>query len=1040
MPHRALLILLLGFALGVGYYSLSRGDRVPAQSPDAPQGQARSPAPDIADQTPPTTGPDPYPQASEERRPAPRPGGVVRSSSGLVFKNQPLVARTRHTAAAHPVTAPWLASETDETLAQNGRYRFEGNLDDDPGVVLGLVTDHFVGGAMAEDSDPWPEIVLDPATPLRVEVRDTAGVPSPGARVLVRGQVDLGPAPAQHFTREYLTDPEGAVAIIPHHGTFEVRAFLDRAVSAVWRGDIDGMDGRIVLTLATTFGARGRVVDYQSEDPSELSISVRRAGNSWEEPLVTYAVDPDGTHGNTEIPWPGPGEYVLRLSGPGTCAQERTVAVEHPGGVHTVDFECRLGIGLTFQTLLDGEPEAGVRVTPYWWEPTEWVYAGGQLTDEQGLTHFDNLLPGLIGIIADKPGFVAIPYGPSDLLQSREEAIPLDLERAGMVRGRVTYQGEPVENFEVRTWAGVGLQTSERFRSRADGTFSLDNVRFGALTLHAFTEDLPPCSPEKIEVPETSEAWVDLVLTDSVPIAGKVLDAITGLPIQRARVQAYSAAPEGFTLGTWGIPAWTDAGGRFQGLQVPDDGLILSISAEGYEELLVTDSRPDPVTGELAVVALSRLQELEVRLLAADGVDLTPYKVRVDKQGTGEIVNVDATGYALLQDVKPGICQLRVFPPDGSRVDVQLTLVQGQKWTAEVPVTTGREVLVDLKFEPGAEVPEDIWVQGTFRAPTGSLYGAWASVNDQGFARFDCGSGTRASFEVMTSALVRLATHSAALEPQGSTRVVISVSAETSRVRLVNDEDQPLTDVLVVTWITGDPLNFLQFERSDSQGEIPLASFAADRMSIVVATASMTSLEHVLRLDEDGPLTVRFDTRSKLNLRLLEGDQPAPHVRVVMQTPGVPNASRLKTSDAGGGILYEGLEQGAYELRIDGNGWFPMNFEAQATPGGSPLDIAVRRRGSLEIQLTQAGLPVTGASITLVSKVPDDDVLAWAKSGLIEVQPATWTSDPQGKLRVSGLPAGEYTFSATSADGSGTVQGSATVIGAKLSEAWGAFQ
>jgi hypothetical protein len=1038
MTRRTLLVLFIGLALGAGLYFLPRGNETPTQPAETPGGQPPPSTAETADQALPTASADSSSPAPEGRRPAPRPDGVVRSSSGHGFTTQPLVARTRHEAAAQPATAPWLASETVETQAQDGRYRFEDNLDDDPGVIIALVPDHFVGGAKAEDSDPWPEIVLDPATPLRVEVRDTEGAPTPGAQVLVRGRVDLGPAPAQHFTREYLTGPEGTVAIVPHHDTFEVRASLGRAVSGIWRGDVD--EGRIVLTLTTTFGAQGQVVGYKSEDPSELSVSVRRANSSWEEPLLTYAVGRDGTHENTAIPWPGPGEYVLRLSGPGTCAQERTVAVEHPGGVLAVDFDCRLGIGLTFQSLLDGEPEADVRLTPFWWEATGWVFAGGQLTDEQGLTRFENLLPGSIGIIANKPGIVATPFGPSDFLQASDEAVPLNLERAGIVNGRVTYQGEPVENFEVKAWAGVGRQVSSSFRSRPDGSFSLDNVPHGSLSLHAFTEDLPPCSPEQVEVPETGEAWIDLVLTDSVPLAGKVIDAATGLPLQRAQVQAYAMSPEGITLGAWGIPAWTDPGGMFRDLRVPESGVMLTISAQGYEKLLESGPRPDPVTGEIPVVALARLQDLEVQLLAAADVDLARYKVRVNKHGAGKLVNFDASGRAVIEGVKSGTCRLNVFPPDGSRVDTDLTLVQGQRWVAKVPVTTGREVLVDLKFEPGSELPENTWIQGSFQSPTGSLYGAWASVNDQGFARFDCASGTRAVFDVVTSAGVRLATRSTALEPRGSTRVAISVSADSSQVSLLDRDGTPVSNVLVVTWMTDDPLGFLQFHTSDLQGQIPLANFAADRMSIVVATTSMTSLEHVLKLDEDGPLTVRFDTRSKLNLRLLEGDQPAPHVRVVMHPPGVPNASRLKTSDTGGGVLYEGLEQGAYELRIDGNGWFPMNFEAQATPDGSPLDIAVRRRGSLEIQLTQAGLPVTGASVALVSKTPGDDVLAWANSGLIEVQPATWTSDPQGKLRVSGLPAGDYTFSATSADGSGTVQGTATVVGAKLSEAWGAFQ
>lgn len=53
--------------------------------------------------------------------------------------------------------------------------------------------------------------------------------------------------------------------------------------------------------------------------------------------------------------------------------------------------------------------------------------------------------------------------------------------------------------------------------------------------------------------------------------------------------------------------------------------------------------------------------------------------------------------------------------------------------------------------------------------------------------------------------------------------------------------------------------------------------------------------------------------------------------------------------------------------------------------------------------------------------------------------PASWTSDEQGRIRVDGLPAGEYAYSATSADGSQTVEGGATVVAETVAEVLGMF-
>jgi hypothetical protein len=210
------------------------------------------------------------------------------------------------------------------------------------------------------------------------------------------------------------------------------------------------------------------------------------------------------------------------------------------------------------------------------------------------------------------------------------------------------------------------------------------------------------------------------------------------------------------------------------------------------------------------------------------------------------------------------------------------------------------------------------------------------------------------------------------------------------------------------------------------------------RLSVLARYTGVAGREHLIDLssvqDDDPPIVVHIGADSGIRLFLREGQDPAANVRLGVYPRGLPIFSMPRTSDPAGEVLYEGLEQGTYRAGVDGNGWWPMTFDVEASPNPAPQVVQVRRRGSLELRATAQGLPIPGARFQLISTQEGDDITAWVQAKLIQVEPADWVCGIDGRVRVTGLPAGHYTWT-VSTPGGGAQQGDVQVVGATVTKA-----
>jgi hypothetical protein len=940
--------------------------------------------------------------------------------------------------AALPPIGPGGAGQV--TTTTKGKFEFPADSDPSPSdILIALHPNHFPTIRAGLQTLTPIELELEPSPPLSAWVVTETGDPVPDATVELRGLIPVDRRGARHlFVRDFRTGLDGSAVLFPLPGPLRIVAHAaDGAVSPQWHGTLADADGQVRLVLRETFSCRGRVLEPPATGVTDLMVSLRGPQGKWDEPLAQTAVLSGGTFEFDPVPWVGAGEYMARLEGPGLCTREEPVSVDHPGTTAEVDFTFRTGIAATFEVVdSSGEPVPRARVMPYWWNVDRWVFAGRGRTDAAGKIRFNHLLAGSFGARTSAPGFVDRPHGPWDVAEDAPSPFVLTLQEAGRLTGKVTYKGEPVESFEIRVWTGRAIKISKAFRNRSDGSFAMDRIPRGEVRVLAETDERPPCPSQLIQVPETGVVHVELDLDDGRLINGRVLDVASGLPVADAEIQCWSTAAKGRGLAPWGPRGRTGVDGRFTALRIPSEDVMLAVQAKGYEQILVWDPKPSAPQWSVGAVGIAKLQPLEVQLLAPSGTDLSGYSVRADGEAIGQLVPVNGDGLALIQGMDPGSCRVNVFPPGGGRIETDVDLVPGQEWTVTIPVGSTRTVVVEVRPAQGHTLPEVLWVNGVFPSPTGGVFSSYVRPNQGGEAEFACAAGGRAVFEVLDELGTRLATRSFALTGDGFVRLPITVAPRTVPIRIVDGHGNPIADTLVSTWITGDPLEGFRFNRrSDSRGEISLGDYGASTLSLVVSSVAFQSREHVVDLatwsDDDGPIVVTIKANSSVFLELLFNDQPAPSIRAGLRPPGLTNANQYQTSGPSGELRFPSLEQGTYEVSIRGAGLWPTSFEAAASPDPAPRAVHIRRRGSVEFEVRQGGLPVPNARVTLTSLTPGDDVADWLARNLVSAEPIDLRTDQGGELRVIGLPSGDYSWSAVASDGVATVGGKLTLRGAQ---------
>jgi hypothetical protein len=679
------------------------------------------------------------------RSSAPRRGRVVYSSGGLV----PLGSLIHPGAEPDPASQrTWWLDVTASPIAEpieGGRYELESGLASPQDRVA--FAENAVARGVRIDTELLPDIVLDPAPGLVVRVVDEAGAPVPGATLVSMGTVSIGGADRVAAV-EYTSDGAGKAAISTLPGESVLRVWDQDGRTALWRGKHLGQSGEIPIILRASFSVTGSIAGMpESSSPCELQI--RGPGQDWRELLAVHAID-RANFAVDSVPFTEAGTYVFRLQGPGLQPLETAVEVSAPGESVRIDFDWETGFPLRC-LVLDSveEPVDGVQLVLIWKGETGERMRYLTRTGADGHAEFEHCPDTQIWIRSYADGFIDQRWGPWAAASMTDWRIPLRLEAAGSVRGRVLFEGEPVPDFDLIYWGTDAAQHRvDTIRGAEDGRFEVAAVPLGAAYLTASTDRLPACEPVRVEVRAEPGEEVVLELTSPVVVRGKVVDASTGKGVSGAEVQVHRSY-RAESLGEWGEPAMTGSDGAFEGLRLALGSNSIEISADGYSSLWLPRPMDESSPVDLGPIPVDPWQTVEVQLVSEGVVDFTRYMLTAVAKPDAAPVRFSADGLATLTEMRPDAHSLIVNHEGGQvRVAVDVVVRAGQPTFCTIPIQAGRSIRLHAVVDSGEEEAPQVYAKASYRAPNGEPVTSYHMVRD-GVASINTISADRVTFSLV---------------------------------------------------------------------------------------------------------------------------------------------------------------------------------------------------------------------------------------------------------------------------------------------------
>ncbi|MFY0562434.1 carboxypeptidase regulatory-like domain-containing protein [Archangium lansingense] len=500
-------------------------------------------------------------------------------------------------------------SDKEKTLSDTqGRFTFEALSPGNYKVTVraeGYSDRRFPHVAPA--TTPTLDVVLKPTALVRGVLVDTEGHPVPKAIVQlaesavdedfntqlpppekVAGNDEPGPMggindPHESRVHQLRADENGRFAFERDSpGRFALRVDSDRYLPLQTLVAAPATDLRLVLQP----GARveGRVVDAQGLPLAQVELSLH---TGLDEPEVIAPMDSD-EHGRFVLGGIAPGHYILLARFDQGAPHGTTLPIEVIG-TETLEAVVRLDTGLSVSGIVVDESNRPIPHVQIEAKSATGLYGpqGGDspssskaITDEQGRFTVRHLLPGPCELDIDIPGHelsrvraagtdsrgkqLVVPAGSTD--------VTLTFRYLGGVRGRLVHEdGTPITSFSINSYSHRDPQ----------GAFQ-QNLRWpGPIELAISAPERTPILLSEIEVePGQLKELGDIVMKARRLLRGRVTHALTGEPIEGARVTRKSADSEG-ELSGFGrdLKSSTDTrhDGSFELEGVEADGLVLEV-------------------------------------------------------------------------------------------------------------------------------------------------------------------------------------------------------------------------------------------------------------------------------------------------------------------------------------------------------------------------------------------------------------------------------------------------------------------------------
>jgi hypothetical protein len=1008
-------------------------------------GVEAQPAAALTATAPATAQPDTAPRSTEEGARE----DVAAALEVLVLDRdgQPIPAARVSWTQSFRGTSDLLAWGQDELeqLAQSGRRAttdgrgaavFVAAPGDGERSVVWVTKPGFAPAARLFSSEAAPqrlELRLDRAVAIEVSVVTAAGEPAPSAQVYQLGvsrqearragflgrwesRQEEGALPAddvlQELARVGEADAEGRVAISAAAPVSLLIASLDGARSGLVPVTPD--DSAIQLRLGNGMCSAGGSVAAGAEVGSPESYVVRviwRQANS-ERLLGEATPGASGEWGPLELPVLESGHLQFSLHGDQGFAAPVKQEFPLAGEMLVVNFQVEAA--LTQEVFVRDEeqlPLEDVRVRLFWPEGEIWGHAEAW-SDSRGVALVKGCKPTTVSLRARAKGFV--PLSRDNQYLPAPDDIILVMERSGALSGRVTFEGEPISNFDIFFWReGRGEMTAESFSGREDGVFELAGVSTGALELSATAEGYAQSTPVLVAVGSEPGEPVELELLAGLVGKGRVVDATTSAPVVGARVQQLAHGLRGASLRR-GDPILTDADGSFElrGMSVSEQVLV---SADGYEMLPVNASADAHGVVDFGVVSLGGLSPLEVRVLE-DG----PFVYGKWWFGTLEgpksipLTPVQVDGSLTVEDVSPGLYMFYIVTQDGTTHTVDGELLPGDEWLVEFPVTGGKSLEVHTEIPPEFDLePMLLLVEQELG---GRLEIFTDRVSESGKQTVSALHGDRVSLLMMGQESGSFyAAEDVDLSGAGPYSAELIVEEIRFRVQVESDAELDLSSGMVGTSARSAVADRPWYVPCDEDGLATAYRPAGDEFVLMYLVRNrMLHVRPMTREESyEGTVELSLGRGRDVELEVLDGQQPVAGALWQLSPPCIRMAVMDGRCSEDGRSGARNLSDSTYRVTLSLPGYWTAEHEVTISSSGT-IPLQLRRRGNLRLSLLDSsGAPSPGTGIGLRSLEFGVAVDEWLAEGRLSGETTRLVTDAAGVAEVVGVPHGEYEWTAT---------------------------
>ncbi len=886
-----------------------------------------------------------------------------------------------------------------------------------------------------------PTIQLELGAAMQVSVLDGGGAVVEGALISQYSGIACGPAadrtnPQEQrvLYREFRTGTAGITIVDSWIGPVVLQAQLGNLRSQPWVGE---PKKHVELRLVQTFDAGG-VVEFEAGShfvgSPRIICSAEQGTQMY---LLATGVTDGGRWKQRGIPLLESDSYCFRLEGYGAAVLEKRVGVPAPGANVRIDFLVKRGS----EVWSVAKNEAGETIHEARME-VSWDSGDGRSSTtayardrEDGNMAVEGVPAGPARLVVSAPGYVSKGYPTFQVPQDPPFIANLKLDRAVPVRGRVTFEGAPVEDFEVLYWLQGRATTaaSQEFRGREDGTFELSDVPQGLVSFAATAFGRARSQELALTIGAESKAEViHLELGRKLRGKGRIVDAASLDPIPSAHLQVY-LSELGRALAPLGAPLQSDDRGEFDLVGFDPGKSRVHVWAQGYSSRWVEVLRDAEDEVDFGLIALSARQDLRVRLVSDGATDPTKYVLFAYRAQDLPDTRFDSNGLIHWPDVSAGIYtfDLSMETPTGWRnlYDTTVILESGKDWLVELPGTGSRRLKVQVEGEAPSGTSQRILAE--LPRPGGRKLNMVESVPVSGRVEFDCvmhGDFVVSLLAGNDDQIVGIQTGTIAPDSE-DVEVRISRSTALRTLRVVNGNLKPVANASAFLRKPGEAL-LLTAGATNAAGECAFHGLEAGEYRTYISHSTLGYLlDYPITFSADAleVVEIEFDPKLAFEVRVVDGETPLPGVNCMLwseeqEVYGLTHAS----SDSNGVAGWTYFGPGTAWIKVDQSGYWPAQDKIVAAPPGNPTSLQVRRVGNLTLEVrSKAGLLVAGQAVELRSIEFNADVSGWISAKSIVSASGGLVTDAGGVLKLQGLPRGEYRWSMAGVDGnesSGVVQ------------------